>query len=203
MKTDHKILTAFIIFLFSFLSIARGHSYDDPLVRWAGFSKSNDARKIISWMQCSMKDILDNNKCSEPLDISTPPFYGQLGVFVTLVKKGKVRGCYGAFHHQSDKIEDVLREYLKGALKRDHRYRPIDAGEISDVDIIITIAGSQYSVDNINNIDVINYGVAVTFNNNESDILVPSEIKNTESLKNRLKGKEVNQITVFKAVTIR
>lgn len=175
----------------------------DAFAKWRIYAKSSDAKKMVSWMHCSMKAFLSNNNCRQLPDFSTPSYYGKFGIFVTLVKKGKVRGCFGAFNHQSDKIDDVLKDYLQGALKRDHRYQPLDAAEADEVDVIITVAGRKYQVDDIDSIDIVNYGAVVTMENNEIEVIVPSEIKSIDALKRRLKGREINQVSVFKAVTIK
>lgn len=175
----------------------------DAFAKWRIYGKSSDAKKLVDWMHCSMKAFLSNNKCRQLPDFSTPSYYGKFGIFVTLVKKGKVRGCFGAFNHQSDIIADVLKDYLQGALKRDPRYQPLDAAEVDDVNIIITIAGRKYQVDDLDSIDIVNHGAIITLENNETEIIVPSEIKSIDALKRRLKGREINQVSVFNAVMIK
>ena len=185
------------------LTTAVNGEVGDEFAKWRVYAKSSDARKLVSWIHCSMKAFLSDNDCRQLTDFSTPPYYGKFGIFVTLVKKGKVRGCFGAFNHQSDKIDDVLKDYLHGALKRDYRYQPLDAAEADEVNIIITIAGRKYHIDDLDSIDIINYGVVITSDNNETDVIVPSEIKSIDALKNRVKGREINQISVFRAITIK
>lgn len=203
MKQLAYILFPFLICCFLLPSIRPAYGGQDAFTKWSSFAQTNDARKLLSWMNCSMKEFVSDVQCPKTLDMPTPPFYGQLGIFVTLVRKGKVRGCFGAFDHRSDKIDGVLKDYLLGALKRDNRYQPLDAFEIDDTRIIITIAGTQYTIDDIDSIDIANYGVAATFDNNERDVLVPAEIKNIDSLRKRWRGKEVNQLTIFKTITIK
>jgi len=176
---------------------------EDALAAWNVFSKSSDAKILMTWMQCSMKADMNGTFCDQSLNVPLPPFHGQLGVFVTLVKQGKVRGCFGAFDHAFDQMEDILKDYLRGALKRDSRYKSLSSGEADDVKIIVTIAGKRLPIDNLDNIDVIHYGVLATFDNNQQDVIVPSEIKNIETLKRRLTGREINQIETFRSVTIK
>lgn len=197
-----KYLAKLIILLL--LQIPAGaQAGEDGLTAWRVFSRSSDAKILMTWMQCNLKADLNKTRCARSLNVPLPPFYGQLGVFVTLVKNGKVRGCFGAFDHVSDQKEDILKDYLRGALKRDSRYKSLLAGEADDVNIIITIAGSRLPVDNLDNIDVMNYGVLATFDNGQQDVIVPSEIKNIDALKRRLKDREINQIEAFRSVTIK
>ena len=132
-----------------------------------------------------------------------PAFSGRFGIFVTL-KKGKiVRGCYGAFDHRSESLKYVLTEYLRGALRSDPRYEPVDISEITDIEIIVTIADRPFPVRDINLLDISRYGVTVTFDNNAAVVYVPSEIRSIEYLKRSFKGRRVLQITGFRALTIR
>jgi hypothetical protein len=195
-----KVLGLICILLFFSTSAGSG---EDAFTGWRVYARSNDSRKLVSWMNCSLRSFLANKECPQKPDFAAPSYYGKFGVFVTLVKKGKVRGCFGAFNHQSDQLDDVLKDYLHGALKRDSRYEPLDAAEIDDVKIVITIAGRRHQIDDLDSIDVANYGVAATSDNNETDVIVPSEIISIDALKRRLKGKEINQIFVFRAVTIK
>jgi len=196
-----KVLCLICVLLF-ISTPARGGE-EDAFTRWRVYAQSNDARKLVFWMNCSLRAFLANKECPQKPDFAAPSYYGKFGVFVTLVKKGKVRGCFGAFNHQSDKLDDVLKDYLHGALKRDFRYEPLDAAEIDDVNIVITIADRRHQIDDLDSIDIANYGVVATSENNETDVIVPSEIKSVDALKRRLKGKDINQIFVFRAVTVK
>lgn len=202
MKGIRSAIVIFII-VFQVLIICDVSGNDADFKGWGRFSNSGDAKKLLSWARCLMDEILDGSQCRTRPDIALPPYYGQYGLFVTLMKNNRVRGCFGAFSHRSHDFEATLRDYLAGALKRDTRYRPIERSEAADTRIIITVAGEQYSVDDIYAIDTSRYGVVITTDNSERIIFVPSEIKNIDFLKRRLSGQEIQQIAVFRAITIR
>ncbi len=188
---------------FMIISTAPLSGEDDPFSQWTGFSRSTDAKKMIGWMHCSMVEFVAGSRCSQYPDFSAPPFYGRYGLFVTLVKRGRVRGCFGAFDHRADRIDVVLKEYLHGAMRRDYRYPPLEPVETDHVRIIVTVAGWQYPVENLEDVDIARYGIVVTFEDNERAVYVPSEIKSTDALKRALKGREISQIHAFRAVTIK
>lgn len=191
------------VFAFMTISVVPLSGEDDSFNQWTGFSQSKDAKKMIGWMHCSMVEFVAGSRCSQYPDFSTPPFYGRYGIFVTLVKRGKVRGCFGAFDHRSDRIDVVLKEYLHGAMRRDSRYPPLEPVETDYVRIIVTVAGRQYPVEDLEAVDIAKYGIVVTFENNERAVYVPSEMKSTDALKRALKGREISQIHAFHAVTIK
>lgn len=202
MKGIRFVIVIFII-VFQTLIICDASGNDADFKEWGRFSNSGDAKKLLSWVRCRMDEILGGSQCLTKLDITVPPYYGQYGLFVTLMKNNKVRGCFGAFSHRSHDFEATLRDYLTGALKRDARYCPIERSEAADTRIIITVAGEQYSVDDIYAIDTSMYGVVITTENSERIIFVPSEIRSIDFLKRRFSGQEIQQIAVFRAITIR
>ena len=94
------------------------------LKEWKSFSKTSASKQIIEFIKCNSIQELKGIDCNLPIP-NAPSFYGQLGIFITIVNKRKVRGCYGAFNHKSKDLSYVLQEYLKGALKDDPRYPPL------------------------------------------------------------------------------
>lgn len=176
---------------------------DEYLAAWERFAKTPGAAELRSWMVCVMRDIAAGTACGERLAAAVPPFYGRLGVFVTLMRGGRVRGCFGAFHHASDDIETVLRHYLRGALRYDPRYRPLDISETADTRIILTIAGPLAPAASPDDVDISRCGLMFAFDGGETCVFVPAEIKSRDNLKRMIAGKDIQQCAAFEAVTIR
>ncbi len=143
------------------------------LRKWEEFSTSKDGRTLLAWTRCQMKEMLGGDRCLQRLTVSVPPCFGRHGLFVTLVRKGSVRGCYGAFSHQSSDMEATLKDYLYGALKRDARYRSVELIEAGDTRIIITITGEEHTIDDIHSVDLSRHGLVVTTSENEAYALFP------------------------------
>jgi hypothetical protein len=79
----------------------------------------------------------------------------------------------------------------------------VEPVETDHVSIIVTVAGRQYPVEDLEDVDIARYGIVITFENNERAVYVPSEIKSTDALKRGIKGREISQIHTFRAVTIK
>jgi AMMECR1 domain-containing protein len=193
------ILTA----LFAVLLIRPVMPDEEPLRQWEQFSRSAAARDLISWMQTVMTKDLSGEAAPPGQNINMPDFYGRFGIFVTIMRRGNTRGCFGAFHHSSENISTVLKEYLYGALRSDPRYAPLERSEISDAKIIVTVASQAIPVDDIRSVDLTRYGVKATCENEEVVVFVPSEVKTLDYLKRSLRGRRVFEYAVFRAVTIR
>jgi AMMECR1 domain-containing protein len=174
----------------------------DLLEQWARFGRTDGARRMLSWLRCRMREEVTGVQCNAEPNFSAPPFYGKLGLFVTIVRGRTVRGCYGAFHHSTDSLETALAGYVRGAVRRDDRNRPLDVAEMWDARIIVTIAGAEMPVGDINSIDISRHGFIITYVDERRAVFVPSEITDISTLKRLASGKYVAQVSCFRAVTI-
>ncbi|MCP4130061.1 MAG: AMMECR1 domain-containing protein [bacterium] len=187
-------------------SIAPG-AKEDMLGAWSSFAASEKAGKMAAWLKSEARKELGPQEKGAgkraAFDLKTPPFFGRLGIFVTLVKDRKVRGCFGAFNHTSGKILPVLRYYLKGALRSDPRYRPLGIEELEETEIIVTVTSPAYPAESLEMIDISNYGVMILFENGERAVYVPAEIKTYSYLRRQVQGKNISTVYAFRAVSIR
>jgi AMMECR1 domain-containing protein len=199
-RSVHSILFFFMVAFL--LPLAGLPSDDNPFQQWVSFSRTEDSLELITWLKCRMREEFIGGECKSPPFKRYPPFFGRFGLFITLKRGREIRGCYGAFDHRSESIELTLIEYLRGALRSDPRYEPVDISEIGEIDVIITVAERPFPVRDINVLDIYKYGIIVTGENNESTVFVPAEVRSIEYLKSRLKLKRIIQIAAFRAATI-
>ena len=190
--------------LFITLLPAINSGQNDILSDWRKFSITKDSSNLINLLKKKAANYLNRtpalkNSISE---ITTPAFYGRLGLFITIIKNGKVRGCYGSFSHRSDSIENVLNEYLLAALKSDPRHKPLEIDELDAAEIILTIADQPVPVNDIESADLKRTGVVISLDNGDKFVFVPAEIKTSSYIKREFRGREF-QTEIFNAVTIR
>ena len=197
------IRSAVVLSLIAFVPLTGLRSEGHPFQQWVSFSRSDDSVELITWLKCRMRGEFVGGICKSPIFSRYPPFLGRYGLFITLKKGREVRGCYGAFYHRSDSISLTLIEYLRGALKSDPRYEPVDISEIGEIDVIVTVAERPFPVRDINLLDISRYGIIVTGENNEKTVFVPAEVRSIDYLKRRLQKKSIIQIAAFRAATIR
>lgn len=100
----------------------------------------------------------------------------QSGIFVTLVKNKKVRGCYGSLTPQGSPLAAQLKEYVVGAATQDFRHHPITATELSQIAIIITFIHGVEPVSSISEIDPKTDGLLVR-NGDRAAVLLPGEAR--------------------------
>lgn len=109
--------TVFIITILSVILFTAAS--DSCLDKWEGFSHSAGKRFLKEWMMQTARVILSGDKKYPGLDFALPANPDCTGMFITLIKKGTVRGCYGAFNHSFSSPSIILRDYIKGALYLD------------------------------------------------------------------------------------
>ena len=84
----------------------------------------------------------------------------QRGVFVTLHKKGRLRGCIGYIQSPVRLIEGVRDNAFSAAL-RDHRFRPLTPDELDEIDIEVSVLTPLKRVGDYREIVAGKHGVVV------------------------------------------
>jgi AmmeMemoRadiSam system protein A len=93
------------------------------------------------------------------------------GIFVTLHKKGELRGCIGYIEGVRP-LAKALFEMAESAAFRDHRFRPLAAGELKDIDIEISVLTPVESIDSYKDILLGEHGIILR-NGNRSAVFLP------------------------------
>ncbi len=80
-----------------------------------------------------------HGKPLEPLDLGAlPPILREQGAsFVTLTKRGQLRGCIGTLEPYRPLVEDVC-EHAVDAATQDYRFPPVTPGELADISIEVS-----------------------------------------------------------------
>lgn len=173
-----------------------------PLDRWSSFSRTPEGRELIAWLKLNANRSLNGETMNLTLSAELPLLAGRAGMFITLVRKGKVRGCYGSFHHELASTKEIFLQYLNGALYLDPRYRPLEPAELEDTEIIVTVTSYPEPVDDPNNVDMAIFGLFIECEDQAGTVIVPAEFK-TVSRVTSLAGKKDCRYSRFRAVTIR
>ena len=80
------------------------------------------------------------------------------GAFVTLHRRGELRGCIG--HLQPDlPIGHVVAQCAVAACSQDPRFPPVNAAELPDLDIELSILGPRERVASIEEIEIGRHGL--------------------------------------------
>jgi AMMECR1 domain-containing protein len=190
-----------ILIIISALSIVTSAD-TTPLDRWINFSRTPASRELVSWLKQNARRSLNGEAMDLKFSAEFPELSGRAGMFITLVRKGKVRGCYGSFHHDAASTKEIFLQYLNGALYLDPRYRPLEPAELEDTEIIVTVTSYPEPVDDPNNVDMAIFGLFIECDDQAGTVIVPAEFK-TVSRVTSLAGQKDCRYSRFRAVTIR
>ena len=167
-------------------------------VTWENI-ESEQKKNIGQWLFSSSRNILNGESIAKS-DFIIPEI--NTGLFITIILDKKVRGCYGAFYHDSNNPKFLIEKYLRGALRSDSRYKPLSFEEIENMHIILTFASEPESVDDIFSINTEEYGIMAEAGTSVY-ILVPAELKLREQVAvfvNRIKAERIYK---FKSYTLK
>lgn len=93
------------------------------------------------------------------------------GAFVTLLRLGELRGCIG--HLQPDlSIGCVVARCAVAACSQDPRFPPVEAAELPDLDIELSILGPRERVASIGDIEIGRHGL-VAEQGSQRGLLLP------------------------------
>lgn len=91
----------------------------------------------------------------------TPALEGRRGAFVTLHKRGALRGCIGTFEGEGSLIETIRNMALASGWK-DPRFPQLDKKELDDIDIEISVLTPRRRIKDPEDIEVGKHGIYIT-----------------------------------------
>jgi AmmeMemoRadiSam system protein A len=102
----------------------------------AGISEAGQKR-LLEIARKSLEAVTAGKPVPE-FELSDPELQGHYGVFVTLMKGGRLRGCIGNFRPPTPVYRTVAAQARESALK-DPRFRPVTQDEVKDISIEISV----------------------------------------------------------------
>ena len=82
------------------------------------------------------------------------------GVFVTISKKGDLRGCIGQIIGRAP-LAEAVSQMAEAAAKRDPRFSPLRPEELPDIDIEISVLTPLRKIDSTDEIEVGTHGIVI------------------------------------------
>lgn len=116
---------------------------------------------IVALAKNTVERYVNEGKRAAPPSNLTPEMKEKAGVFVSIHKKGDLRGCIGTFEPQRRNVaEEVITNAISSAT-RDPRFDPITPDELADLDYSVDVLTSPVPVADRNELDPKKYGVIV------------------------------------------
>ncbi len=108
----------------------------------------------------AVENYIKDGEIIKPGELS-PEMTGRAGVFVSLKKRGQLRGCIGTFEPaQKNVAEEIVRNAISSAVD-DPRFTPVHPSELDNLEYSVDILTSPEPVDSPAELDPKKYGVIV------------------------------------------
>jgi AmmeMemoRadiSam system protein A/AmmeMemoRadiSam system protein B len=128
---------------------------ESPYVRLA-------RENIEEFVKTGRKIKLHDDKQAEALGLPEEMLTKKAGVFVSLKINGSLRGCIGTIMPVEANIaQEILRNSISAATE-DPRFEPVREHELGSLTYSVDVLGAPEPIGNIDELDVIRYGVIVT-----------------------------------------
>jgi AmmeMemoRadiSam system protein B/AmmeMemoRadiSam system protein A len=128
------------------------------------------------------RSTIEEYVCKQKIpDIGTEDITGNLmkpsGVFITLYKKGKLRGCTGQFR-ATQPLYMVVRNMAISSSTRDYRFLPVTEQELDQLDIEISVLSPMKKIESIDEIVLGKHGIYIVKGNFSGTFLPKVAIEN-------------------------
>lgn len=111
--------------------------------------------------------------CLPKLPQPLPPEYDlQAGVFVSLKKGGRLRGCIGTVQPVRKNLAEEIAANVVKASRHDPRFPPVDREELPELTVSVDILGPMEHISNEGDLDPKKYGVLMRCGS-RSGLLLP------------------------------
>ena len=128
--------------------LAAQRAKEDPWVRLA--------RAVIeAWVG-------ERRRIALPAELPEEMLTQRAGVFVSLHKEGKLRGCIGTIAPVRENVAEEIRENAVSAAARDPRFSPVRPEELEELEISVDVLSAPEKISSAAELDVKRYGVIVS-----------------------------------------
>ena len=128
------------------------------------FMLSDDEKQMLKEIALnSIKDSLDGKRIAEA-DSSRFTIHSSLkrkcGAFVSLHKKGRLRGCIGHFGEDVP-LHEIVAEMARAAAFEDPRFMPVIKDEMDDIDIEISVLTPMRRIQSLDEFELHRHGIYI------------------------------------------
>jgi len=116
---------------------------------------------LVKLAKDAVESYVRHGRILNPPQQLTPEMKERAGVFVSLHRRGELRGCIGTFEPlKSDVAQEIIANAISSAT-RDPRFLPVEADELDDLEYSVDILTSPEPVSDTDQLDPEKYGVIV------------------------------------------
>lgn len=115
---------------------------------------------IVKLAKATVESYVKQGKLPKPEEL-TAEMQERAGVFVSIKKRGQLRGCIGTFEPTRANIAEEIIQNAVSSATGDPRFSPVRASELPDLEYSVDILTQPEPVDSTDELDPKKYGVIV------------------------------------------
>jgi hypothetical protein len=115
---------------------------------------------IVKLAKEAVENYVRSGKVLRPKEL-TDEMRARAGVFVSIKKRGELRGCIGTFSPTRPNIADEVIANAVSSATQDPRFLPVEASELDDLEYSVDVLTEPEPVRNVAQLDPKEYGVIV------------------------------------------
>jgi len=115
---------------------------------------------IVKLAKEAVKSYIGRGEVLRPKELSVE-MKGRAGVFVSIKKRGELRGCIGTFIPTRQNIAEEIVTNAISAATQDPRFTPVEASELDDLELSVDVLTKPEPVRGVDQLDPKEYGVIV------------------------------------------
>lgn len=130
------------------------------------------SKEIVELAREAVREYVLNGRRKEKPKNLTPEMKKRRGVFVSIKKNGKLRGCIGTTRPTQSNIAQEIISNAISASNHDPRFSPVQPDEIEQLEFSVDILGEKEPVNGLEELNPDKYGVIVE-KDHRSGLLLP------------------------------
>jgi len=116
---------------------------------------------LVKLAKDTVEEYTRTGKKIAPPEKPSPEMLEKAGVFVSLKKRGDLRGCIGTFMPTTDNVADEIIQNAVSAATQDPRFSAVSEDELDDIDYSVDVLMKPEKVAGKEQLDPNKYGVIV------------------------------------------
>lgn len=121
----------------------------------------DDKKTLLAIARSTLQTRIGGGDAAAPATPESEALLAHRGAFVTLQKEHRLRGCIGTFRAR-EALHLVVRQMAVAAAVHDPRFPPVQAQELSELEIEISALTPLTEIDDIESIQVGTHGLYIT-----------------------------------------
>jgi AmmeMemoRadiSam system protein A len=120
----------------------------------------NKIHPVVQLAKQAVENYVQKGKSLKP-EMLDPIMKERAGVFVSIKKRGALRGCVGTFAPTQPNIAEEIVHNAISSASSDPRFSPVNSTELDDLEYSVDILTSPELVDSKDQLDPEKYGIVV------------------------------------------